>query len=54
MYCALVDGEGENVDFIKLSHFMKRENSRIEQEKEDKVNQILFCLINILYTVYGN
>jgi transcription elongation factor SPT6 len=39
-YFALVDGDGECVDYFKLNNFMKRLNSRIEQEVEDKKHDI--------------
>ena len=36
-YFVVVDAEGEVKDYIKLNHFMKRQNSRIKQEAESKV-----------------
>uniref|UniRef100_UPI00358E2347 transcription elongation factor SPT6 isoform X2 n=1 Tax=Myxine glutinosa TaxID=7769 RepID=UPI00358E2347 len=37
VFCALVNGEGEVTDFLRLPHFMKRKNARREDDREKKV-----------------
>lgn len=37
MFCALINGEGEVVDFLRLPHFMKRRNAFREDDREKKV-----------------
>lgn len=37
MFCALVNGEGEVTDFLRLPHFTKRRNAWREEEREKKV-----------------
>lgn len=37
VFCALINGEGEVVDFLRLPHFMKRRNAFREDEREKKV-----------------
>lgn len=37
MFCALINGEGEVVDFLRLPYFMKRRNAFREEEREKKV-----------------
>lgn len=38
MFCALVNGEGEVTDFLRLPHFTKRRNAWREEEREKKVS----------------
>ena len=38
MFCALVNGEGEVTDFLRLPHFTKRRTAWREEEREKKVN----------------
>lgn len=38
VFCALVNGEGEVTDFLRLPHFTKRRNAWREEEREKKVN----------------
>lgn len=38
VFCALINGEGEVVDFLRLPHFMKRRNAFREEEREKKVH----------------
>ena len=42
-FAAMIDGEGEVTDFLRLKHLMKRKNSWKEQEREEKVSS--GCLI---------
>lgn len=37
VFCALINGEGEVVDFLRLPYFMKRRNAFREEEREKKV-----------------
>lgn len=37
VFCALINGEGEVVDFLRLPYFMKRRNAFREDEREKKV-----------------
>lgn len=39
MFCALINGEGEVVDFLRLPYFMKRRNAFREEEREKKVQK---------------
>lgn len=48
VFCALINGEGEVVDFLRLPYFMKRRNAFREDEREKKVQaecsrQIILC-----------
>lgn len=38
VFCALVNGEGEVTDFLRLPHFTKRRTAWREEEREKKVN----------------
>lgn len=38
VFCALVNGEGEVTDFLRLPHFTKRRNAWREEEREKKVS----------------
>uniref|UniRef100_A0A3B4XSJ0 Transcription elongation factor SPT6 n=1 Tax=Seriola lalandi dorsalis TaxID=1841481 RepID=A0A3B4XSJ0_SERLL len=40
VFCALINGEGEVVDFLRLPYFMKRRNAFREDEREKKANDI--------------
>ena len=42
-----MDAEGEVKDYVKLNHFMKRQNSRIKQEAESKVRTHIMLPSNI-------
>lgn len=37
VFCALINGEGEVVDFLRLPYFMTRRNAFREDEREKKV-----------------
>lgn len=37
VFCALVNGEGEVTDFLRLPYFTKRRNAWREEERERKV-----------------
>lgn len=37
VFCSLINGEGEVVDFLRLPYFMKRRNAFREEEREKKV-----------------
>lgn len=37
VFCALINGDGEVVDFLRLPYFMKRRNAFREDEREKKV-----------------
>lgn len=37
VFCALINGEGEVVDFLRLPNFLKRRNAWREEEREKKV-----------------
>ena len=37
MFCSLINGEGEVVDFLRLPYFLKRRNAWKEDEREKKV-----------------
>lgn len=37
VFCALVNGEGEVTDFLRLPHFTKRRTAWREEEREKKV-----------------
>lgn len=37
VFCALINGEGEVVDFLRLPHFLKRRNAWREEERDKKV-----------------
>lgn len=39
VFCALINGEGEVVDFLRLPYFMKRRNAFREEEREKKVRK---------------
>lgn len=39
VFCALINGEGEVVDFLRLPYFMKRRNAFREEEREKKVQK---------------
>ena len=45
VFCALINGEGEVVDFLRLPYFMKRRNAFREDEREKKVQTkaVLLC-----------
>lgn len=47
VFCALINGEGEVVDFLRLPYFMKRRNAFREDEREKKVQAentiVLLC-----------
>lgn len=38
VFCALVNGEGEVTDFLRLPHFTKRRNAWREDERDKKVS----------------
>uniref|UniRef100_A0A3P8TS79 Transcription elongation factor SPT6 n=1 Tax=Amphiprion percula TaxID=161767 RepID=A0A3P8TS79_AMPPE len=40
VFCALINGEGEVVDFLRLPYFMKRRNAFREDEREKKAHDI--------------
>ncbi|XP_074468063.1 transcription elongation factor SPT6 [Sebastes fasciatus] len=40
VFCALINGEGEVVDFLRLPYFMKRRNAFKEDEREKKAHDI--------------
>ncbi|XP_023646777.1 transcription elongation factor SPT6 isoform X1 [Paramormyrops kingsleyae] len=40
VFCALINGEGEVVDFLRLPHFLKRRNAWREDEREKKIQDI--------------
>ncbi|NXX65199.1 SPT6H factor, partial [Spizella passerina] len=40
VFCALVNGEGEVTDFLRLPHFTKRRNAWREEEREKKAQDI--------------
>lgn len=51
MFCALINGEGEVVDFLRLPYFMKRRNAFREDEREKKVqNQPFRVLLDLTLT----
>lgn len=39
VFCALINGDGEVVDFLRLPYFMKRRNAFREDEREKKVQK---------------
>lgn len=47
VFCALINGEGEVVDFLRLPYFMKRRNAFKEDDREKKVHEgntnVLLC-----------
>lgn len=45
VFCALINGEGEVVDFLRLPYFMKRRNAFREDEREKKVQSKCVHLI---------
>lgn len=57
VFCALINGEGEVVDFLRLPHFMKRRNAFREDEREKKVkaeNTSSLCLTNGTFGLFGH
>lgn len=50
MFCALVNGEGEVTDFLRLPHFTKRRNAWREEEREKKVS---YCWDECLHVGFG-
>uniref|UniRef100_A0A668VNX6 Transcription elongation factor spt6 n=1 Tax=Oreochromis aureus TaxID=47969 RepID=A0A668VNX6_OREAU len=40
VFCALINGEGEVMDFLRLPYFMKRRNAFREDEREKKASDI--------------
>uniref|UniRef100_W5KF28 Transcription elongation factor SPT6 n=1 Tax=Astyanax mexicanus TaxID=7994 RepID=W5KF28_ASTMX len=40
VFCALINGEGEVVDFLRLPYFLKRRNAWREEEREKKLQDI--------------
>lgn len=40
VFCALVNGEGEVTDFLRLPHFTKRRTAWREEEREKKVSRV--------------
>ncbi|KAF0038603.1 hypothetical protein F2P81_009087 [Scophthalmus maximus] len=40
VFCALINGEGEVVDFLRLPYFMKRRNAFREDDREKKAHDI--------------
>lgn len=46
-YCCFLDGNGEVVDFIRVSSILKRRNSRFEIERVQKVILSTRMLFNV-------
>ena len=42
VFCALVNGDGEMGDFLRLPYFLKRRNAWREEERERKVKPFVF------------
>uniref|UniRef100_A0A8C9VR57 Transcription elongation factor SPT6 n=1 Tax=Scleropages formosus TaxID=113540 RepID=A0A8C9VR57_SCLFO len=40
VFCSLINGEGEAVDFLRLPYFLKRRNAWREDEREKKIQDI--------------
>ena len=40
MFCALLDGDGEVADFLRLPHFLRRRNAAYERDRELKEHDI--------------
>ncbi|KAG9351596.1 hypothetical protein JZ751_022847 [Albula glossodonta] len=40
VFCSLINGEGEVVDFLRLPYFLKRRNAWREEEREKKIQDI--------------
>ncbi|XP_076154074.1 transcription elongation factor SPT6 [Alosa pseudoharengus] len=40
VFCCLINGEGEVIDFLRLPNFLKRRNAWNEDEREKKLNDI--------------
>lgn len=43
VFCSLINGEGEVVDFLRLPYFLKRRNAWREDEREKKVKKQKPC-----------
>lgn len=46
-YCALVDGDGEVTDFMKLQRLMVYKNTPVRQEREGKVRVTCFWGVKV-------
>lgn len=49
VFCALINGDGEVVDFLRLPYFMKRRNAFREDEREKKVQKLTEALCKLLF-----